>query len=75
MYEQVKFPEELMAGAFANAVMIRHTPEEFCFDFISSLYPRPIVVSRVYAAAGRVPSFIDAMTGSLERYERGGGSA
>jgi len=74
LYEQVKFPEDLLGGTFANAVMIRHTPEEFCFDFISSLYPRPIVVSRVFAAAGRVPSFIDAMAGSLERYQAGGGS-
>jgi hypothetical protein len=74
LYEQVKFPEDLLGGTFANAVMIRHTPEEFCFDFISSLYPRPIVVSRVFAAAGRVPSFIDAMAGSLERYQTGGGS-
>jgi hypothetical protein len=73
LYEQVRFPEDLLGGAFANAVMIRHTPEEFCFDFISSLYPRPIVVSRVFAAAGRVPSFIDAMAGSLERYQGGGG--
>ena len=74
LYEQVRFPEDLLGGAFANAVMIRHTPEEFCFDFISSLYPRPIVVSRVFAAAGRVPSFIEAMAGSLERYQAGGGS-
>jgi len=74
LYEQVKFPEDLLGGTFANAVMIRHTPEEFCFDFISSLYPRPIVVSRVFAAAGRVPSFIDAMAGSLGRYQAGGGS-
>ena len=72
VYEQVKFPEDLLCGAFANAVMVRHTAEEFCFDFISNLYPRPIVVSRVYAAAGRVPSFIEAMSGSFGRYERGG---
>ncbi len=74
LYEQVRFPEDLLGGSFANAVMIRHTPEEFGFDFISSLYPRPIVVSRVFAAAGRVPSFIEAMSGSLERFRSGGGS-
>jgi len=73
LYEQVRFPEDLLGGTFANAVMIRHTPEEFCFDFISSLYPRPIVVSRVFTAAGRVPSFIDAMAGSLERFHQAGG--
>ena len=75
LYEQVRFPEDLLGGTFANAVMIHHTPEEFCFDFISSLYPRPIVVSRVFTAAGRVPSFIDAMTGSLERFHQAGGGA
>jgi hypothetical protein len=74
LYEQVKFPEDLLGGTFANAVMIRHTPEEFCFDFISSLYPRPIVVCRTFIAAGRVPSFVDAMAGSLERYQGGGGA-
>jgi hypothetical protein len=74
LYEHLKFPEDLLGGTFANAVMIRHTPEEFSFDFISSLYPRPIVVCRVFTAAGRVPSFIEAMAGSLERYEKGSGS-
>ncbi len=72
LYEQLKFPEDLLPGTFANAVVIRHTPEEFCFDFISNLYPRPMVVSRVFAAAGRVPAFLEALSGSLGRYERGG---
>ena len=74
LYEQIKFPEDLLGGTFANAVMIRHSPEEFCFDFISNLYPRPIVVSRVFVAAGRVPSFIDAIAGSLERFRTSGGA-
>ena len=39
LYEQVKFPEDLLGGTFANAVMIRHTPEEFCFDFIATFTP------------------------------------
>jgi hypothetical protein len=73
LYEQLKFPEELLAGAFANAVMIRHTPEEFCFDFISSFYPRPVVTARVFLAAGRIPSLVDAMHNSLRRYQQGGG--
>jgi hypothetical protein len=72
LYEQLKFPEDLLAGAFANAVMIRHTPEEFCFDFISSFYPRPVVTARVFLAAGRIPSLVDAMHNSLRRYQQGG---
>lgn len=73
-YEQLKFPEELLGGAFANAVMVRHTPEEFCFDFIANLFPRPVVASRIFMAAGRIPSFLEAVTGSLQRFQQSGGN-
>jgi hypothetical protein len=73
LYEQLKFPEELLSGAFANAVMIRHAPDEFAFDFIASFYPRPVVTARVFMAAGRIPSLVDAMHNSLRRYQQGGG--
>ena len=73
LYEQLKFPEELYGGVFANAVMIRHTPEEFSFDFIANFFPRPCVVARVFTAAGRVPSLMDAMSNSLQRFQHGGG--
>lgn len=69
LYEQLKFPDELLGGAFANSAMIRHTPEEFCFDFIANLFPRPVVVARVYAAAGRMPAIIEAMNGAMGRYQ------
>jgi hypothetical protein len=72
LYDQLKFPEELLGGVFANAVMIRHTPDEFCFDFIANLFPRPVVATRVFTAARRVPSLIEAMAGSWERFQRGG---
>ena len=64
----------LLGGVFANAVMIRHTPEEFCFDFIANLFPRPVVVSRVYMAAGRVPSLVEAMSSAVQRYQQHGPS-
>ena len=73
LYDQLKFPEDLYGGVFANAVMIRHTPDEFCFDFIANLFPRPVVVTRVFTAARRVPSLIEAMAGSWERFQHGGG--
>jgi hypothetical protein len=69
LYDQLKLPDEMLGGAFANVVMIRHTPEEFCFDFIASFYPRSAVTSRVFMAAGRVPSFLDALTSSFRKYQ------
>jgi hypothetical protein len=70
LYEQVKFPEDLLGGAFANAVMIRHSPEEFLFDFIGNLFPRPVVAARVFLAAGHIPALVEAMTGSWQRFQQ-----
>jgi hypothetical protein len=73
IYDQLKLPDELLGGAFANVIMIHHTPEEFCFDFIASFYPRPVVTCRVYLAAGRILSILDTMSTSYQRYQQTGG--
>ncbi len=70
LYQQWKLPDDMLGGVFANVAMIRHTPDEFCIDFIASFYPRPVVVSRVYFSATRVPSLIDAMSASLQKYQQ-----
>lgn len=70
LYQQWKLPDDMLGGVFANVAMIRHTPDEFCIDFIASFYPRPVVVSRVYLSATRVPSLIDAMSASLQKYQQ-----
>ena len=69
LYEQLKLPDEVLGGAYANTVMISHTPEEFCFDFIASFYPRPIVTCRVFMAAGRVVSLLETLGDSFEKYQ------
>jgi hypothetical protein len=76
LYDQLKLPDELLAGVFANVVMIRHTPEEFCFDFIANFYPRPVVTARTFVSAGRIPAVLDAMSNALQKYQqaRKGGS-
>lgn len=70
LYEQLKLADELLGGAFASVVMIRHTSEEFCFDFITNFYPRSAVTSRIFLAAGRIPSLLETMTDSLSKYHR-----
>ena len=67
LYEQLRFSDETLAGAFANAAKIEHSADEFCFDFVVNLYPRSIVVRRVFIAASRVPAILDALQGALRR--------
>jgi hypothetical protein len=73
LYDQLKLPDELLGGVFANVVMIRHTAEEFCLDFIANLYPRSVVTSRVFFAAGRVKPFLETMLSALRKHQQGAG--
>jgi hypothetical protein len=70
LYEQLKLPDRLLGGTYANVVMIRHLAEEFSFDFIANFYPRPVVVARIFLPAGRIPSFLDAMSNSLHIFRK-----
>lgn len=67
VYDDLKIKDELLSGAYANAVMIGHGPHEFSFDFITNFYPNSAVSSRVFLAAGQVPRLYDSLKGTWEQ--------
>ena len=67
IYRDLRISEEMMSGRYANAVVVRHTPAEFAFDFITRFVPNSAVSARVIVAAPNVAS----MLGSLEQSVRG----
>ena len=68
VYEQLKLPDEIMSGTYANAVMIVHSPAEFCFDFVTSFYPKSAVSARVYLAVPHVTQLFDSLSRSYDQY-------
>jgi len=63
IYDNLKLPDEMLGGVYANMASISHTASEFCFDFVAQFIPRSAVTARVYMAAPRVPELL----GSLKR--------
>ena len=70
LYDQLKLADEMLSGAYANAVMIGHTATEFSFDFITTFFPRSAVSSRVYMSAGNVPRFLSSITHAFDQFQR-----
>jgi Protein of unknown function (DUF3467) len=70
IYSQLKLPEELMSGVYANAVMIAHTPAEFAFDFITNFYPKSAVSCRVYFSAPQVPGLFQTLSRSWQQFQQ-----
>lgn len=70
VYEQLKLPDDMLGGMYANTVVISHSQAEFCFDFICNFYPRSVVTSRVYLATHHVPEVFDSLQRCLEQYRQ-----
>ncbi len=68
---QIKVSDDVLKGAYANAMQILHTKEEFVLDFMN-LSPHQgvgIVNSRVIMSPGHVKRVISALQENLKKYE------
>ncbi len=61
IYDDLKIPDAILSGAYANGVMIGHGSSEFCLDFLTSFYPQSAVSSRVFMAASQVPRLLESL--------------
>ncbi len=72
IYQDLRLPDEVLSGVYANTVMIGHSPSEFFLDFITRFFPTAAVSARVYLAASQVPKMLAALSSSLQnRLNRG----
>lgn len=70
IYDDLRIPDSVLGGAYANALMIGHTPAEFSFDFIAGFYPRSAVSSRIFISAPHVPRILESMSHTFNEYQR-----
>jgi len=67
---QVKFPETLQGGVYANNMAVSHTREEFIMDFIMVAPPTGSVTSRVIVSPGHIKRILSALHENMAKYER-----
>jgi len=70
IYSQIKLPDAMLPGVYANTVMITHSPSEFAFDFIASFYPTSAVACRVFLTVPQIPKFLESLTRSFEQLKK-----
>jgi hypothetical protein len=72
IYQDLRLPDEVLSGVYANTVMIGHSPSEFFLDFITRFFPTAAVSARVYLSASQVPKMLAALGSSVQnRLNRG----
>lgn len=66
---QVKIPDDVLKGVYANMVQVGHGPEEFVLDFMNLFPPSGIVSARVILSPGHMKRVVVAMQENLKKYE------
>ena len=69
LYDELKLPDSLLSGSYANGVMIGHTASEFKLDFLTNLFPHSAVSARVYLSAPQVPRLLDTLTSTFQQFQ------
>jgi hypothetical protein len=70
IYDDLKLPDDMLSGAYANGVMIGHTPSEFKFDFLTNLFPNSAVSARVFLAAPQVPRLLNSLQSTYQQFQQ-----
>lgn len=67
----IKVDEHIAVGQYSNLAAIRHSREEFIFDFAFIFPDGPMgkLVSRVILSPAHAKRFVEALEGNIKRYE------
>ena len=68
-YSQLVISDELLGGVYSNNVMIRHTREEFVFDFLVGFQPIAILNARVVVSPPHILRIANAIEARIRIYE------
>jgi len=65
---RIKAKDEDLKGVYSNLMIVSHTKEEFCLDFVNTFNP-PTLTSRVLMSPGHLKRMIKALEINMKRYE------
>lgn len=70
IYDDLKIPDAVLSGAYANGVMIGHGASEFVLDFLTSFYPQSAVSARVFMSCGQIPRLLESLNHAVRQLQQ-----
>lgn len=67
---QIKASDAILAGTYANNLLVHMTREEFVLDFINIIPPTATLNARVAVSPGHMKRMIKALKTSLDKFEQ-----
>jgi len=71
---QVRFPDHLKGGVYANNMSVAHTREKVVLDFLMVAPPAGSVTARIILSPGHVKRVVSVLAENLRKYEEAVGA-
>lgn len=65
---QIKAKDDDLKGVYSNLMIVSHTKEEFCLDFVNNFNP-PILTVRVLTSPSHLKRMTKALEENMKKYE------
>ena len=69
LYDDIIVPDEVQVGVYANGLIIGHTNSEFKLDFVSNMFPKSVVTSRIFMSAPQLIRLLDTLERTLRQFD------
>lgn len=66
---EIKIPPGVK-GIYANLMLVSHTGEEFCLDFVTRYPDHCEVAARIFISPGHLKRVIGALQDNMKKYEK-----
>ena len=66
----IKAPDELLQGRYANMMQVMHAKEEFVLDFMFAHPPMGELVSRLIVSPAHMKRIVHALQDNIDKYEK-----
>lgn len=66
----IKAPDEILQGRYANMMQVSHAKEEFVLDFMFAHPPQGELVSRLIVSPAHMKRILNALMDNVQRYEQ-----
>ena len=70
LYDDMTVPDEVQVGVYANGLIIGHTDSEFKLDFVSNMFPKSVVTSRIFMSAPQLFRLLDTLERTLHQFDQ-----
>jgi hypothetical protein len=70
LYDDITVSDEVQVGVYANGLIIGHTDSEFKLDFVSNMFPKSVVTTRIFMSAPQLVKLLGTLERTVQQFDQ-----